>query len=87
MDDQFIRHGSSSATPAQQHNAGESIVTMDRETLLTQASSFKSLDQAFRWAVAQTPRIVPDDVVIQDEYTHDVLFRAADDTYLVFDTT
>ena len=55
--------------------------------LLREAERLQNLEQAFRWAIAQEPRILPDDVVIQDEYTHDVLFRAADDLYLVFDTT
>lgn len=62
-------------------------MSLDRSTLLEQAQTFANLDQAFRWAVRQTPAIVPDDVVIQDEYTHDVLFRAADDAYIVFDAT
>jgi hypothetical protein len=62
-------------------------VTIDRTRLLDEAGKFENLDQAFRWAVKHTPRLLPEDVVIQDEYTHDVLFRAADDAYLVFDTT
>jgi hypothetical protein len=40
-----------------------------------------------RWALGHDPRIAPEDVVVQDEYTHDVLFRAAENTYLVFDTS
>ena len=55
--------------------------------LLREAERLQTLDQAFRWAIGQEPRIVPDDVVVQDEYTHDVLFRAAENLYLVFDTT
>jgi hypothetical protein len=47
----------------------------------------RSLDEVFKWAMRQSPRFMPDDVVIQDEYTHDVLFRAPDGSYLVFDTT
>jgi hypothetical protein len=35
--------------------------------LLANAQGFETLDQAFRWAIAQTPRVMPDDVVIQDE--------------------
>lgn len=62
-------------------------VPNDRQNLLREAEGFENLDQAFRWAVSRTPRILPDDVVVQDEYTHDVLFRAAEDAYLVFDTT
>jgi hypothetical protein len=62
-------------------------MTIDRAALRAEAEAFENLDQAFRWAVKHTPRLLPDDVVIQDEYTHDVLFRAADDVYLVFDAT
>jgi hypothetical protein len=62
-------------------------VATDPTTLLKQAEALETLDQAFRWAVSQSPRVLPDDVVIQDEYTHDVLFRAVEDRYLVFDTT
>ena len=40
-----------------------------------------------QWALKQDPRIAPEDVVVQDEYTHDVLFRTHEDTYLVFDTS
>ena len=51
------------------------------------AQKIRSLDSAMKWGLSQTPRIVPHDVIIQDEYTHDVLFRATDDSFLVFDTT
>ena len=56
-------------------------------TLLRDAEQLRTLDEAFRWAMVQSPRVEPRDVIVQDEYTHDVLFRAADDSYLVFDTT
>ena len=52
-----------------------------------EARRAKTLEEAFRWAMAQDPRIIPLDVVSQDEYTNDVIFRASDDCYLVFDTT
>ena len=55
--------------------------------LLNDAGRLRTLDEVFRWALAQAPRVDPRDVIVQDEYTHDVLFRAADDSYLVFDTT
>ena len=58
-----------------------------RYELFVEVHSFKSLDEAFRWAIAQTPQVVPVDVVIQDEYTHDVIFRAGNECYLVFDST
>ena len=55
--------------------------------LRTEATALRSLDEAFKWALRQTPRLQPADVVIQDEYTHDVIFRAGDESYLVFDTS
>lgn len=55
--------------------------------LLREAGRLRSLDEALWWALAQSPRVEPRDVIVQDEYTHDVLFLAADGSYLVFDTT
>lgn len=55
--------------------------------LRTEADALPTLDHVFRWALQQEPRLQPEDVVIQDEYTHDVLFRAGDGSFLVFDTT
>jgi hypothetical protein len=52
-----------------------------------ETSGFQTLEQVFRWAVAREPRFLPGDAVIQDEFTHDVIFRAADGSALVFDTT
>jgi hypothetical protein len=51
------------------------------------AISHRTLEQAFRWAIRQEPPLRPADVVIQDEYTHDVLFGASDGSFLVFDAT
>lgn len=52
-----------------------------------EAAGLPTLDHVFRWALRQEPRFDPADVVIQDEYTHDVLFRAADGSFLIFDAT
>jgi hypothetical protein len=60
---------------------------MKAHDLLAEAAALATLDRVFRWALAQEPRVLPADVVIQDEYTHDVLFRAADGSVLVFDAT
>lgn len=59
----------------------------DARLLRDEAATLPTLDHAFRWALRQRPRFVPADVVIQDEYTHDVLFEAPDGTVLVFDAT
>jgi hypothetical protein len=52
-----------------------------------EAAQLRSLDEAFKWAIKRVPRLEPEDVVIQDEYTHDVLFRVHDNSYLAFDTS
>lgn len=60
---------------------------MDADTALAEAAPLKTLEQVFRWALAHEPPFRPVDVVIQDEYTHDVSFRAPDGSFLVFDAT
>lgn len=55
--------------------------------LRDEAAALPTLEHVFRWALRQDPRIDPVDVVIQDEYNHDVLFGAVDGSFLVFDTT
>lgn len=54
---------------------------------LATVSQFHTLDAALKWALRQTPRFTPEDAVIQDEFTHDILVRAPDGSYLVFDAT
>lgn len=60
---------------------------MDARTAVNEVSKLQTLDQVFRWAMARVPRFLPGDVVIQDEYTHDVIFRAPDGSALVFDAS
>jgi hypothetical protein len=52
-----------------------------------EAWGLTTLEHVFHWAVRREPRFAPTDVVIQDEFTHDVIFRAPDGSALVFDTT
>lgn len=54
---------------------------------LDEVSELKTLEQVFRWAIRQVPPFMPADVVIQDEFTHDAIFRATDGSALVFDAT
>ncbi|HEY5951059.1 MAG TPA: hypothetical protein VIV40_36460 [Kofleriaceae bacterium] len=44
-----------------------------------------TLEQLLVWCRAHDAEIV--DVIVQDEYTHDVVVRRGDDSYLCFDTT
>jgi hypothetical protein len=63
------------------------ILSKPLATQLAQASSdIRTLDELLRWGIAQRPELMISSVVIQDEYTHDVvLSNAAADIYLVFD--
>jgi hypothetical protein len=45
---------------------------------------FDSLEDVIRWGFAHDHEIV--EVIVQDEFTHDVVMRTAD-TFHVFDTT
>ena len=60
---------------------------MDAADAVAEVTNLRTLEEVFRWALAREPRFLPGDVVIQDEYTHDVTFRAPDGSVLAFDTT
>ena len=47
----------------------------------------KSLEDVVRWGLAQSPPILIADVVVQDEYTHDVVLPHPRGVWLVYDTT
>ena len=47
----------------------------------------RSLGEVMVWAFAQRPPFELVDVVVQDEYTPDVVLAGADGRHLVFDTT
>lgn len=46
-----------------------------------------TLDAVFRHAMQQEPPWLPEDVVVQDEFTSDIVFRVRDDAWLVLDAT
>jgi hypothetical protein len=46
-----------------------------------------TLKQVLSWSLAQQPRAEFVDVVIQDEYHHDVIVRVTDVVYAVFETS
>lgn len=51
------------------------------------AAGQKTLEDVVRWGLAQHPPRLVERVVVQDEYTHDVVLLYADGVYLVYDTT
>jgi hypothetical protein len=60
---------------------------MNAETLLHELTPIQGLEGVIHWAYRQTPPAEFVDVVIQDEYTHDVVVRAHAELYAVFDAT
>jgi hypothetical protein len=50
-------------------------------------SGQKTLEDVVRWGLAKKPPCMIDLVVVQDEYTHDVVLRWDEGVYLVYDTT
>jgi hypothetical protein len=55
--------------------------------LLQELAALETLGQVLRWTQAQSPRPEFVNVVIQDEYTHDVIVRIVDRIHAVFDAT
>ena len=45
-----------------------------------------TLEQVVRWGLAQSPQLDILEVVIQDEFTHDVIMNWQPGYFLVFDT-
>ncbi|MEP7123791.1 MAG: hypothetical protein ABJE95_22875 [Byssovorax sp.] len=57
------------------------------DDLLTLASRHRTLEEVVRWSLALAPPRLIVRVVVQDEYTHDVVLQWADGVFLVYDTT
>jgi hypothetical protein len=51
------------------------------------ATRFATLEDVLRGGFAQRPPWDLLDVIVQDEFTHDVIVRGPDTAFLVFDTT
>lgn len=60
---------------------------MQANVLLAELQSIATLKGVLTWAQAQEPRAEFVDVVVQDEYHHDVLVRVADRVHAVFETS
>jgi hypothetical protein len=50
-------------------------------------SGMVNLGHVLSWGAAATPPRKPEDVVAQDEYTHDVVMLFEDGIYTVYDVT
>jgi hypothetical protein len=47
----------------------------------------RTLADVVEWGLAQTPPRLVADVIVQDEYTHDVIVPLDEKRWLVYDTT
>jgi len=63
------------------------LATSVREKLEQIVGPQRTLEDVMRWGLAQTPPKLVVSVVVQDEYTHDVVIDHGDGNYLVYDTT
>lgn len=59
------------------------VLAAVRATVATQGT----LGDVLAWARAQLPPRAVDEIVTQDEYTHDVVVRWDESTWLVYDAT
>lgn len=55
------------------------------ESILSVVLQHKTLEDVMRFVVAS--RAALPDVIVQDEYTHDVVVRLNDQCWVVYDTT
>lgn len=58
-----------------------------RQTIQATVAGLRLLEDLLRWGAARTPPRSVADVIVQDEYTHDVVIPYDDDLFLVFDST
>jgi hypothetical protein len=60
----------------------------ERLAALSQAvARLATLQDVLRWGFAHRPALEILDVIVQDEYSHDVVMTGGHGLYLVFDTT
>ncbi|MFO0590146.1 MAG: hypothetical protein U0441_21570 [Polyangiaceae bacterium] len=58
-----------------------------RASIRATFASQRTMEDVVRWALAQKPPRLVEDVIVQDEYTHDVVIQHPAGVYLVYDTT
>jgi hypothetical protein len=59
----------------------------ERQALSRVLETQESLDDVFAWGRTQSPPIVPEDVVIQDEFSYDALVPFTEQRWVVYATT
>ena len=59
----------------------------ERRRLDGVVGSQRTLEDVVRWGLALQPPVLISDVLVQDEYTHDVVLPIGAERVLVYDTT
>jgi hypothetical protein len=62
-------------------------IRVGSETILQEIEEFSSLGAVIRWSMSRVPRAEFIDVIVQDEYHHDVIVHVSDTVYAVFETS
>jgi hypothetical protein len=65
---------------------GDSL-PMSHQRILDEVRDFVSLRQVIEWSLSQQPRAEFVDVIVQDEYHHDVIVRVTAECLAVFETS
>jgi len=60
---------------------------MATDAILAELQAFSTLARVIPWAMSREPRAEFVDVVIQDEFNHDVILRVTSELYAVFGTS
>ncbi len=60
---------------------------MTREQILNEVRGLTSLGAVIRWSTSREPRAEFVDVIVQDEFNHDVIVRVSSTVYAVFETS
>ena len=60
---------------------------MRNDKLFMELQQLATLRRVLIWSLARQPRAEFVDVVVQDEYHHDVIVRVTDVVYAVFETS
>ena len=63
------------------------LLPQEAAALANELRKLKSLQEVVRWGFALSPPSDVADIVVQDEYTHDVVLPWKNGRFLVFDTT
>ena len=60
---------------------------MTRNSAFEELRAMSSLGEVIRWSTCRQPRAEFVDVIIQDEFNHDVVVRVSSTVYAVFETS